>query len=1539
MGKSLAPDDWEDVKRLKHIFQNNTLIAKDYWQQLQDGVDSPSLNKEYLNTILNAEKDTDDYEDLKRFQTYLSYGTSAAGQPGFNKFGNIKKNLTTRQERGQIDLSSYPNLGFENKDILNKTRKDYDFFMRGKSGSEVGYTRGEEISTGILRGTTKVAQGLLETGALSYDLYNDNAEASALQWLEDEFPDLYNTGELDTFLGLAAEYGIQYGTGWAVANKIIQSIIKKKGKAYLNKKLKKDVKKSWKQRVLEIGAPAAISEPLVSTKDDMTLLQQFGVYDSFVVDDENLSPKEKALNILKQKTAFGVEGVPIVGGVGATIMKTPAAVKFVGGGALKVAGKIVSPIGDYVVTPAAKLITTEIPIKKYNINIGLPGALRVTNTALGKVAEFGGKNFEKVFGKMPAREDWKLYSYKSANNLPQYLATTLSKIKAGLTTSGIAGSEAKELIRGYNRTIDVVEKKMREALESMSTKMYDIAENHTAKGNDGSAWAHSAIQKDFKDFVLSAKEKGKFLVTSSILPQGTRAQAKIIRNLLSEIKKEVSAISNDINVDEVINNAFAKDADDYLSMSLKITKTGSAGVAKKARDAAVARMSYLLKQTTDYKNKSKQQIRTFAENRVEELLAIGSKDGKQYADILNDSYEELAKSGIAKTKQTVKTVEELFGKSKDVRERILDTSVELATYVARSRMYKDLHRIGMGKMFFNSADELAIGAKNISTPLLRIGDDIVIGKNTIRPGVKEDVLGPLAGKYTTPEIANAITRAALYTDSWLTSPIYKALMAQKGFAQIAATVYSPATQVRNVTSAALFAVANGHFGKGASLLDSIGTLSKDLFTKHGKFDNKLFMSKIDEYNRQGLAGSGLVIKELKVVAEALSAPSGRTGVYGRFKTTDDLIDFLAKSKVFQKGKEVSDIAQKLYQFGDDVWKIFGYEFELGNKNKAFKIFNSKTGNIDVRASFREMIKYHEEVLGRKFDIRGFLNKNGIKNVDNLTEEMLDLGLQDIAGDVIRNTYPNYNYVPNLVQNWRRVPLGNFISFQTEMMRTSFNLNKFALREFQSSNKNIREDGAKRLIGFGIAAGGLDYGIGKAFQYIFAGDPETNEFGLNTVKEDQEGNRISGTTPEEKMEAMQRSFAPSWNKTGKLSFVGAELNEKIRPQYRYFNMAYQSPYTSTITAPFYVGINTFNDKRMEGKTRKKAMMDASFKAFGTTLSPFTSESIFGQRLVDVTLRGGKTVSGSSVWREEEDDGDKLVKGIYHLAGAYNPGAIKQVTKLGKAAYNFVTKEDRDKFYSGGKKTGKEYSLADEAISNFAGFRIYDLDVYDSLKSWEMYNYTKRRQNTNGIFYDEAVSKEASPKEIADAFFEHQIRNYRISTEFYTVLKDANTLGVKKKDMFPLFQGRSTLTQNDPAFLFQKKYWARRVPSFGPKTSFFEKAQEFGVKLNEVIPIAKMYDIQNSFNGIPLGLPEKLVREIAQMGGYKNYQERQKQIKKGAISEQQSSVQPTLQNQVVQPVAQMASNQMAVSPVAAPTNVAAKTTRQKIIEDDDFLKGLG
>ena len=61
-------------------------------------------------------------------------------------------------------------------------------------------------------------------------------------------------------------------------------------------------------------------------------------------------------------------------------------------------------------------------------------------------------------------------------------------------------------------------------------------------------------------------------------------------------------------------------------------------------------------------------------------------------------------------------------------------------------------------------------------------------------------------------------------------PLYKALMSVKATGQIGKTVFSPMTQIRNVSTASFFALASGLIGGRTSLGASFKLLADDLFS-------------------------------------------------------------------------------------------------------------------------------------------------------------------------------------------------------------------------------------------------------------------------------------------------------------------------------------------------------------------------------------------------------------------------------------------------------------------------------------------------------------------------------------------------------------------------------------------------------------------------------------------------------------------------------------------------------------------------------------
>jgi hypothetical protein len=115
------------------------------------------------------------------------------------------------------------------------------------------------------------------------------------------------------------------------------------------------------------------------------------------------------------------------------------------------------------------------------------------------------------------------------------------------------------------------------------------------------------------------------------------------------------------------------------------------------------------------------------------------------------------------------------------------------------------------------------------------------------------------------------------------------------------------------------------------------------------------------------------------------------------------------AKKFMKG------AEDLYTAEDDLFKITNYAVE-----------RSRLKNAYIKA-------------GREF-----------------TEEFLD----EEAANIVRNTVPNYAYVSDTVRALRRLPLGTFMSFPSEILRTTTNIAQRAIKEIQ--DPALRAIGMKRL---------------------------------------------------------------------------------------------------------------------------------------------------------------------------------------------------------------------------------------------------------------------------------------------------------------------------------------------------------------------------------------------------------------------------------------------------------------------------------------------
>ena len=107
------------------------------------------------------------------------------------------------------------------------------------------------------------------------------------------------------------------------------------------------------------------------------------------------------------------------------------------------------------------------------------------------------------------------------------------------------------------------------------------------------------------------------------------------------------------------------------------------------------------------------------------------------------------------------------------------------------------------------------------------------------------------------------------------------------------------------------------------------------------------------------------------------------------------------------------------------------------------------------------------------------NSKRIAAENKALEEEKQRQLKEEAADIVRNTVPNYAYVSDTVRALRRLPLGTFMSFPSEILRTTTNIAQRSIKEIK--DPALRNIGIKRLVGLTTVLATAPYAIQKVFK--------------------------------------------------------------------------------------------------------------------------------------------------------------------------------------------------------------------------------------------------------------------------------------------------------------------------------------------------------------------------------------------------------------------------------------------------------------------------
>ena len=587
-------------------------------------------------------------------------------------------------------------------------------------------------------------------------------------------------------------------------------------------------------------------------------------------------------------------------------------------------------------------------------------------------------------------------------------------------------------------------------------------------------------------------------------------------------------------------------------------------------------------------------------------------------------------------------------------------------------------------------------------------------------------------------------------------------MSVKATGQIGKTVFSPMTQIRNVSTASFFALASGLIGGRVSLGDSFKLLADDLFP--GKNVSAASLAKVlSKRIERGVIDTNIEVNEIKTILQQAKD--------GKFS-----LSALMNNPTVKR-------AFDLYQGGDNVWKLYADDFYQDALETAFK-YNGKGGAADQ--AYRENIIDWYKTVGRearKSDElasinQKILNTTDIKQKEGLVREFKRLGnVEDVSAYLVTNTIPTYSKVPEIIRAIRKLPIGNFIAFPAEILRTSAHLLNIGARELTSSNPFIRQMGARRLLGASAVFGG----IGGTLAYT--------------------AEQITGVT-KDKVEAFQRSAAPVYQKNATLIPL-TEPNSK--GEFKYFNFSYSNPYDSLVR-PINAVLNAYATGQLTGR-EDQIVFNALFGdrltrtpgAFAEFFDPFVSESIGAEAVFDIVFRGGETREGRKIFFEQDGALERIDKSLAHLFTQLEPGANRSIRRVYKGVTGTFT------------QFGQQLDAKTEIGALLAGVRVEEAKPLNSMP-FIITSYNKDKRNIFAEFNRNALSGNATGEQRLAAFKEYVLDSFESQKIFGQVLEDMETMGISKFKLEDILDDR--LTKSEVRNFEDKTF---KVPGFS-ETAF-------------------------------------------------------------------------------------------------------------------------
>ena len=1260
------------------------------------------------------------------------------------------------------------------------------------------------MAAAVPSGILKIFEGTATFGAALLDLGIDKDRVEAVEAYFDKI-NPFDELAASTGVGKITELIVNIGVPGGLAFKAASGL----GKATIAaKQAGKTITRGEKARRFAQGSIGAGLAESVTVGD----VQEAGTFGDFLGGPTEINRDEdSAANELMNRLKFGIEGAAFTGAFGA---------------AGKLIGKMREVRGSNKVKSGFDKSVDKLDSWFRSNGVLSPQAFDVKNVMAGRVArdtnvgDVAMRQIDKLTDKLarsyrnvavdkvPFLEAKKTIG-EELNNVLMSGTAKNGKLKPKFFTvdeiaEDVTGKEFKTGKQIYNVEIESIPTAKKEALEKLLKTKYKASQEDITKlfnQFDGirDTWSElfTLMGRRLTPKALEDFEKMIPQYINDVLDRGyeyTKATAR----------SDIQLAANRKPSDTLIKNAIREFQDIAADKGLKLNDD----LAKDMVDY-VWQGAYLPKGLTIGKGTAPGQVRFKAVPAFMKDSLAATLDNDSIAKRLYDTNISEV-SGVSKD-----AIQKLLGKAKNPMSSIVDGTANLSAMVRSNQFFDDLilknnelktnydnwtktvrekGRAAAGKepaipFLYSTTDDAIKYAGGSPTDFNMItaptGDaareiDRFLDKdatiksvdidNKVRIGAKKDIeklLNPLQGKIALKDYAKSFENTTELPKSFPRQLYNSLILYPKGLSQMSKTILAPFTHARNFISATAFAAANGHLPFGQ--IEDVKKAFNALQAKGFRRDNPFYQELLE----LGVVNSNVQMKQIADLLEDVDF--GQT--LNKLDSDYGLGRFLKGLRKIKRG------AEDYYTAEDDFWKIFTY---LGEKSKLGKA-------------------YHNSGLR---DGMEFIDMNGAKQIYN------DQYLKKTAADLVKNNVPNYAFVSDFIKGLRQLPVGNFVAFPAEIIRTSANIVETALKEINYSTvingktvNPLKSRGIQRLTGMALTTAALPLGTVATAQAVY------------NVADDE-------------IDAMRR-YVADWSKNSVLVPFKDEDGKLSYIDFSHLN-AYD-----TVTRPIQTVLNAVNS----GRSDEDGLVDdfvlgmiESTKELG---SPFISESIWTEGLADIIVRGGRTRDDRQLWNEKDAVGDKISKSISHLVDTQMPLNWKQLTRLGLSIKPI---NDLGRF----DERGNQYEFGNE-LAGIAGLRRVEVDPKKSF-NYKITDFKKGVRNSRNLFTAATLKGGVvTPEQIVDAYINANRALYETNRELYLDMEAAKTLGMSEDKLAERMVNRGEST----SFGFLTEGLFRPLTISGDVQGLFEtKARELGVRN----PFEQAYDvigrIQEVLSEVPL-----------------------------------------------------------------------------------------